>query len=158
MASFRLLSGAWLAPPALPADAPDTYHVASVALTLEGMAHPEHRLTLKGSTEGGTVLRFVHKGYDPPGFHHLMTHEEGAILENGSVERRKALLKRNCSLDSGAIHVFDNSCTNVARKATFTSPAGDGAQSKGWSGTVDIFDLLSHDPVVPDWVVEEPGE
>jgi len=97
-------------------------------------------------------IRFSHSGYDPPGLHHLMTPEEGAILERGTPEERKALLKRNCNIDTNEVRVFGNTYHNVSTKATFSSRAAYGAESKGWEGTVDIFELFNHAAGTPEWV------
>ena len=103
-----------------------------------------------------TALAFLHKGYDPPGLHHLMTPEEGAVLENGTAAERKALLKRNCTIDTSEVRMFGNTYINAAYKATFTSSAAFGAEDKGWSGIAEIFDLLNHEAVFPDWLKPLP--
>jgi hypothetical protein len=97
-------------------------------------------------------IRFLHSGYDPPGVHHLMTPEEGAILERGTREEKKALLRRNCNIDTDEVRVFGNVYHNVSTRATFSSRAAYGAKSRGWEGTVGIFDLFNRAPGTPEWV------
>jgi len=80
-----------------------------------------------------------------------MTSEEGEILEKGTPEQRKAILKQNCNIDTGEVRVFGNTYRNVENKATFSSYAAYGAKSKGWEDRVDIFDLLNHEKGTPRW-------
>lgn len=98
-----------------------------------------------------TVLRFLHRGYDPPERRHLLTAGEGAVLESGSAAERAALLKANCGIDVTQIHVFENICENTTGIASFSSSAAYGAQSRGWEGRVAISDLLNRKPGMPDW-------
>lgn len=99
-------------------------------------------------------IRFGHKGFDPPELHHLMTPEEGEILEKGTPEQKKAILKVNCNIDTNEVRVFGNTYKNVENQATFSSYAAYGAKSKGWEGRVDIFDLLNHEKGTPQWEVD----
>jgi len=97
---------------------------------------------------------FLHSGYDPQGRHHLMTRQEGDILEHGPPAERKALLKRNCNLDMDEVHVFNNTSKNVIIEAAFSSRPAFGAESKGWAEEAPVFDLFNHTPEDPDWFVE----
>lgn len=128
------------------------------------------------------AIVFRHSGFDPPGRNHLMTAEEGAILENENgpeakaalkalmknnygidvdkVEAydssyiRKALLKKNCGIDVDKVKVYDNSYIDVEKRVAFGSFAGYGATSKGWEGYVNIDDIINKDPVLdpPKWI------
>lgn len=94
------------------------------------------------------AILFHHSGYDPPGRNHLLTAEEGAVLEGGVAEKKKALLASHCGIDTKTVHVFDNTYTNVALQAAYRSHAAYGAAGKGWSGVAPIFETLNHEPVV----------
>jgi hypothetical protein len=102
---------------------------------------------------GPAVIRFYHKGYDPPGRNHLLTEEEGAILGGRDRRAAKALLRRNCGIDADQVRVFANKYTGTAGGVTYNSRAAYGATSRGWKKTADIFDLLNHDAIsLEDWI------
>jgi len=100
-------------------------------------------------------IRFAHRGFNPPGFSYLLTAEEGELLENGTAQERKKLLLENTGIDVDEVHIFANEYVGADRKATFYSKPDFGAKSKGWRGSVDIFDLLNHEPIsLEDWLAE----
>jgi hypothetical protein len=92
------------------------------------------------------ALSILHWGYDTPGFHLLLTAEEGEILENGSPEAVRELLLSCCGLDLEAFLVCGNLYENCDVTAEFVSSADFGAESKGWDGQADISAALDEDP------------
>ena len=92
------------------------------------------------------ALSILHWGFDPPGFHHLLTAEEGEILESGSPEAVRELLLSCCGLDLEAFLVCGNVYRNCDFTAEFISSADFGAESKGWDGQADISAALDEDP------------
>ncbi|MCC6683199.1 MAG: right-handed parallel beta-helix repeat-containing protein [Phycisphaeraceae bacterium] len=94
------------------------------------------------------ALIFHHSGYDPPGRRHLLTPQEADLLEHGTVEQRKELMRRNLGIEIDSVRMFDNTYENVASQAVYRAYASYGAVDRGWSGIIDITDLLNSDPVV----------
>jgi hypothetical protein len=100
------------------------------------------------------AIGFYHFGFDPPGRNHLMTAVEGWILEHGTADERKALLKENCGIDCDKVKVYGNQYSGAEKKVAFGSNTDYGAISKGWEGYVDIEDLVNEDKIVspPRWI------
>ena len=89
------------------------------------------------------VLLLDHRGFNPPGLSHLMTPEEGAILESGGKQERLDLLQRNTRLDLRRIRVFNNRIENETHRLVFGSFPAYGAEDTGWRGFVPLDDLLN---------------
>ena len=97
-------------------------------------------------------IKFYHKGFDPPQRRHLLTADEGTVLENGSPQDKKTLLKTNCAIDTDQIHVFENTYSGIAVRAVYGCEAAYGAQSKGWEKSADIFALFNSQVIgLDDW-------
>ena len=104
---------------------------------------------------GPPVIRFSHKGYDPPGRNHLLTREEGAILEGQDRRAGRALLRRNCGIDADRVRVFGNRYAGTAGRVTYHCRPAYGATSRGWEGSANIFGLLNHKEIsLEDWIAD----
>jgi poly(beta-D-mannuronate) lyase len=100
-----------------------------------------------------TMLKIGHWGYNPPGKSYLFNAGEGHVMEAGTVQERRNLLKSKCGIDASRIRVFDNIYENRPDLMTFTSMATFGAASEGWDKTVSITDLLEEKPAPQDMEV-----
>lgn len=96
-----------------------------------------------GASGSRTAFGFIHRGYDPPGLHYLLTPAEGAIVESGSPFAQADLLVRNCNIDASKILIANNSYIACDRMAIYDSAAAYGATSKGWSGWGDIYAAIA---------------
>lgn len=86
-------------------------------------------------TNARFAIAFHHYGFNPPNVNYLLNKQEGAILENGTVDEKKALLKKNFDLDVAHIHISDNVYKDIKEgHVALGSFANYGAQSKGWTG------------------------
>jgi len=95
------------------------------------------------------AISFNHRGYDPPGRHHLLTASEGETLINGSSNVRKALLQENCGIDTDYVRVYSNRFAHVSRRVVYESKAKyPGVISRGWEGVADIDSLVNADPTL----------
>ena len=91
-------------------------------------------------------IRYHHSGFDPKGWHYILTAKEGAILEGTDVLAKKRLLKKNFGIDLDTVIVSDNVWKNENCKMIFTSWIGYGAKSKGWHNDkakkIDLTDVM----------------
>lgn len=95
-------------------------------------------------TAGDAVcIRFLHKGWDPPGKNHLLTAAEGAVLTGNNSAAKKALLLSNLGIDMDTIKVYGNSYQNEDSRFQLTSGPAYGAPNLGWNSSADIFDLVN---------------
>ncbi|NGM60836.1 hypothetical protein G5B30_02780 [Sphingobacterium sp. SGG-5] len=98
------------------------------------------------------AIQFRHTGFSPTEYNYLLTAEEGAILENGTKPEKVKLLKDNFGLDVSKIRIADNSYDGIYDKhVSINSGVLYGAESLGWTGTVDITNIF--DSTIPpfDW-------
>ncbi len=100
------------------------------------------------------AISFYHVGYDPPGRNHLMTAAQGDLMEQGTAQERKALLKENCGIDGDKIIVYNNNFLGEEKQLSFGSSLNYGAESKGWEGDVTIDDIINEDSITtpPRWL------
>ncbi len=89
-----------------------------------------------------TGVRFYHSGYDPPGWHYLMTESEGRILKSGSGTEKEELLRNNCGIDFDETLLQGNNWQNETYRIVFGSYAEYGAVSKGWDDIADVSDIV----------------
>jgi hypothetical protein len=101
-----------------------------------------------GSMKTRFAVSFSHSGFDPPGRTHLLTKEQAATLATGSPDERQAVLKDNCGIELGEVHIFGNRYEGVAKKLVFQTYPAYGAKSRGFAGVVDLSDLINEVPVV----------
>jgi hypothetical protein len=101
------------------------------------------------SPEGSRIaVKFHHSGFDPPGRHHLLKSDEARLLAEGTVAEKRKFMSENFGIDTQSVHFFNNRFRGVDLKLAFVSKAAYGAESKGWSGTVDITDTANGRKVV----------
>ena len=93
------------------------------------------------------ALRFHHSGFDPPGRNHLLTIEQARLLETGTPSEKKAFMRDNFGIDTDHVHFFNNRFIGVEPNVEYRSAAAYGAQSKGWSGIVNITDTINRSEV-----------
>ncbi len=87
-------------------------------------------------------IRFYHSGFDPPGWHYLMTSSEGFTLKYGSSTDKANLLRNNCGIDFNEMLIHGNTWQSETDRIVFASYAGYGATSKGWTGYVNVSDIV----------------
>ena len=105
-------------------------------------------LDVDGTAHLRSAIRFGHWGYDPPGYNHLMTVDEGFCLTYGTTQQKYDLLLANTGIDGNEVRVYDNTFDNEYDRGSFASFARYGSVSKGWEGYVDVHDTWNHN--VPD--------
>ncbi|MFI4910895.1 MAG: hypothetical protein ACIAQZ_04435 [Sedimentisphaeraceae bacterium JB056] len=86
-------------------------------------------------------MRIHHTGFNPEGRKHLMSGEEGEILEGEDSFAKKKLLLENCHIDTDKINFRNNTWINEDWKVGFMSGKGK-APHDGWEGRVDITNLF----------------
>jgi hypothetical protein len=96
------------------------------------------------------VLRFLHRGFDPPGCQLLLDPNEAAILREGSLAERRAFMQTRLGIDGAQVYFYGNTYEGRGAKhsVTYDSAPNYGAQSRGWAGAVDITDAVNATPVV----------
>jgi hypothetical protein len=102
----------------------------------------------KGRQETRFAVSFSHTGFDPPGRQHLLSGAEAKTLKEGPADERRALLKKNCGIELEQIHIFGNVFEHVEHKLVLATYPAYGATSRGFSGVVDLSDLINDTPVV----------
>jgi hypothetical protein len=108
----------------------------------------EYAATAKGRQDMRFAVSFLHRGFDPPGRRHLLTAAEGKTLKEGTAAERRRLLKENCGIELENVHVFGNVYEHVERRLVFQTGPEYGAKSRGFSGVIDLSDLINDTPVV----------
>ena len=94
------------------------------------------------------AIRFLHRGFDPPGRRHLLDPREAEILESGTLREKRALLRENLRINPASVHVYGNRYKNVEHKGVYQFDAAYGAESRGGDGRYDIFDTFNSRPRV----------
>jgi hypothetical protein len=99
-----------------------------------------------------TAIAFYSKGYTAPGYNYLLNPAEGAILAEGNHQQKKMLLERNFGIFPEKVRMFNNTYAGLADSAVILSTmAGYGAESKGWTGSGTITDLINTSSVPFIW-------
>lgn len=88
------------------------------------------------------AVAFHHYGFDPAGYHYLLTAAEGAALTAGTDEQKRSILLDNFKINLEKITIRDNSYTDVSSRVVVGSFPTYGATTKGWKGWADISSLI----------------
>lgn len=91
---------------------------------------------------------FHHSGFDPPGRRHLLSIADARILESGHQADKKTFMRDYFGIDADQVHFFDNRLEGAAYSVAYRSGAAFGAASKGWSGIIDVADVVNKSAVV----------
>lgn len=98
----------------------------------------------------GIVLH--HYGFNRPGFNYLLTPEEGRILEKGSDTEKRQLLLNNFGIKPDLIRVYNNRYSGkIKNKVAVGSFPAYGAESKGWKGFGDIYNIVKNSNIPFKW-------
>ena len=85
-----------------------------------------------------SALHFSDDGYSPYSYDCDLTFTQANYqLGNGSVTFQQSFLQTNLGINASSIKMFGNNYNSVAHAVDYTYN-GDGIQTNGWSGTVDI--------------------
>lgn len=88
------------------------------------------------------AIAFHHYGFDPAGYHYLLTTAEGADLTTGTAEKKKGILLNNFKIDLERMTIRNNNYTDVDSHVVVGSFPTYGAVTKGWKGWADISSLI----------------
>jgi hypothetical protein len=91
---------------------------------------------------------FHHSGFNPPGRQHLLTRDQARVLQSGGRDERKKLLKDLTAIDIEDVHIFGSTYRNVQRQLVYRTGADSGAITRGFTGVIDLSDLVNGAPVV----------
>lgn len=108
------------------------------------------------SNNGDNVIRNAialhHYGFDRPGFNYLLTEKEGKMLSEGSPSDKKKILKDNFGIYPEQIRVHNNRFSGkITNKVAVGSFPAYGAESKGWKGFGDIYEIVRQSDSPYDW-------
>ncbi|MGV3504756.1 MAG: right-handed parallel beta-helix repeat-containing protein [Adhaeribacter sp.] len=100
--------------------------------------------TLSGNTFSNAkyAIAFHHYGFTHPGFNFLLSAEQGQLLQNGSPQEKKKILKQSFGIDAAKVSISKNTYHNVKTKVGMGTFARYGAKSKGFEGWGDISPLF----------------
>lgn len=105
-----------------------------------------------GDDEVRNAIALHHYGFDRPGFNYLLTPEEGDILTKGPYTEKKKLLLNNFGINPDLIRVHNNSFSGKIRnKVAVGSFPQYGAESKGWKGFGDIYNIVKSTDTPFEW-------
>jgi hypothetical protein len=88
------------------------------------------------------AIAFHHYGFDPPGYHYLLTAAEGIALTTGTDQKKTDILLNNFKINLEKITIANNSYTDINSRVVLGSFPTYGAVTKGWKGWADISSLI----------------
>ena len=88
------------------------------------------------------AIAFHHYGFDPAGYHYLLTEAEGKNLTGGTDEQKKNILINNFKINLEQITIDNNKYMDVTSRVVVGSFPNYGAVTKGWKGWADISSLI----------------
>lgn len=96
------------------------------------------------------VFRFLHRGFDPPGRHHLLNIDDAKVLINGSIEEKRTFMQTNLGIDGEQVHFYGNTYQGQGARnsITYDSAPDYGAVGRGWTSPIDITATVNAIPVV----------
>ena len=98
-----------------------------------------------------TAFQFSNSGYSPANFRYLPTASEGEILTNGTNEQKKDLLQQNFGIETDKVRIYNNSFDGLTGDVFLRITARYGAKSNGWTGRVNITEIMNHSPAAFKW-------
>ncbi len=95
------------------------------------------------------VFRFYQNGFNPPGLQYLLSPTEAAVLQNGTLEQKRALMQTQLELDPAQIYFYDNTYIGGAKPLVeYQAVPNYGENSRGFTSPIDFTAILNTIPVV----------
>lgn len=96
------------------------------------------------SAKTANAITFYHSGFTPPSWNYLLTPEEGATLQGGSLLEKKELLRANFGIDTDKVRISNNTYSNkiVTQVALGTYP-NYGAVTRGFKGWASLTEVIN---------------
>jgi hypothetical protein len=88
------------------------------------------------------AIAFHHYGFDPAGYHYLLTAAEGNALTTGTDEQKKNILLNNFKINLEEVTISNNNYSDVTSHLVVGSFPTYGAVTQGWKGWADISSLI----------------
>lgn len=123
----------------------------------------DNQFEFRISGDRAFTVSFLHSGWDPPRRFHLLTKDEGELLNTGTPNERRMVLKEYCGIDTSRVKFYGNSSQGERYLAAFESYVARGATSPRWEAlgrweargetAVNISSLLNSDQsVATQWL------